>query len=235
MYDISLFSANKEEESEENYVILPKTFSKIDLSNCPEKRLRDYLEKRKIDQGIIDKFNIGYTNWNEYDYMMRNRIIIPSYDEYGDLNYWVGRDFTGIQKIKYKNCTADKKKIIFQESHINWDFDIVLCEGAIDCLYLPNSISLLGKGLYKDSFLFKELHKKACGNIIIVLDSDTNITETKRIYGLLNFGRLKNKVWYVRMDKYKDFGEAYEKDGKKGIIDILKNKKQFEEYELIFE
>lgn len=233
MYDINLFSAKKEEVDEDTYVILPKTFSKIDLSNCPDK-LKEYLDKRKIDQSIIDKFNLGYTSWNEYDRMMRNRIVIPSYDEYGDLNYWVGRDFTGTQKIKYKNCDADKKKIIFQESHINWDFDIILCEGAIDCLYPVNAISMLGKNLTKDSVLFTNIVKRANGNIIIILDSDTNIIETKRIYSLLNFGRLKNKIWYVRMDKYKDIGEVFENEGRKGVINTIKNKKQFEEYELIF-
>lgn len=232
MYDINLFSAKKEEE-DETFITLPRTFSKIDLSNCPD-TLRKYLEKRKIDQSIIDKFNIGYTSWNEYERMMRNRIIIPSYDEYGDLNYWVGRDFTGAQKIKYKNCNSDKKKIIFQESHINWDFDIILCEGAIDCLYPVNAISMLGKKLTKDTALFGSLTKRANGNIIIVLDSDTDITETKRIYSLLNFGRLKNKIWYVRMEKYKDIGEVYENEGKKGIINTIKNKLQFKEYELVF-
>ena len=232
MYDINLFSAKKEEE-DETFVALPKTFCKIDLKNCPDK-LREYLEGRKIDQSIIDRFNLGYTSWNEYDRMMRNRIVIPSYDEYGDLNYWVGRDFTGTQKIKYKNCDADKKKIIFQESHINWDFDIILCEGAIDCLYPVNAISMLGKRLSKDSMLFTTLLKRANGNIIIILDSDTDINETKRIYSLLNFGRLKNKIWYVRMDKYKDIGEVFEKEGKKGIINTIKNKEQFQEYELIF-
>lgn len=232
MYDINLFSAKKEEE-DETFITLPRTFSKIDLSNCPD-TLRKYLEKRKIDQNIIDKFNIGYTSWNEYERMMRNRIIIPSYDEYGDLNYWVGRDFTGTQKIKYKNCDSDKKKIIFQESHINWDFDIILCEGAIDCLYPVNAISMLGKKLTKDTALFGSLTKRANGNIIIVLDSDTDITETKRIYGLLNFGRLKNKIWYVRMEKYKDIGEVYENEGKKGVINTIKNKLQFKEYELVF-
>jgi len=232
MYDINLFSAKKEEENE-TFITLPRTFSKIDLSNCPD-TLRKYLEKRKIDQNIIDKFNIGYTSWNEYERMMRNRIIIPSYDEYGDLNYWVGRDFTGTQKIKYKNCDSDKKKIIFQESHINWDFDIILCEGAIDCLYPVNAISMLGKKLTKDTALFGSLTKRANGNIIIVLDSDTDITETKRIYGLLNFGRLKNKIWYVRMEKYKDIGEVYENEGKKGVINTIKNKLQFKEYELVF-
>ena len=36
------------------------------------------------------------------------------------------------------------------------------------------------------------------------------------------------------MDKYKDIGEVFENEGRKGIINTIKNKRQFEEYELIF-
>jgi aspartate carbamoyltransferase regulatory subunit len=78
--------------------------------------------------------------------------------------------------------------------------------------------------------LFHTLFKKANANIIITLDADTEIEETKRIYARLNNGRLKNKIKYIRLNKYKDFGEIYEKFGKKGIIKV-KNK-FFEETEV---
>lgn len=234
LYDINLYSHSYGEE-EEKIVRLPKTFTKIDINECKNRKLVEYLNKRKIDQHIINKFNLGYTTWDEEDMMMRNRLIIPSYDDYGDINYWVGRDFTGYHKtMKYKNCDANKKQIIFQESLINWDFDILLCEGAIDCLYPINAISLLGKSLKKDSALFSALHKKANGNIIIVLDADTDISETKMIYQTLNYGRLSGKIWYVRLNKMKDFGELYEKYGKRGIINAIRHKKQFNEIEFLF-
>jgi hypothetical protein len=78
------------------------------------------------------------------------------------------------------------------------------------------------------------LTKKANGNIYICLDSDTDISETKRIYRLLNKGRLKNKVYYIRMDLYKDFGETYEESGKQGLINIIAQAKKFSDFELIF-
>ena len=37
-----------------------------------------------------------------------------------------------------------------------------------------------------------------------------------------------------RMDKYKDFGEVYENEGKEGLMELLKTKKQFSEIELLF-
>ena len=219
----------------ETYVTLPKTFKKVDLEYCKNKKVVEYLTKRKIDQTIIDKFNIGYTTWDEEAYALRNRIIIPSYDAYGDLNYWVGRDFTGKSKSKYRNCDADKKEIIFQESLIDFDSDIILCEGAIDCLYPCNAISMLGKSLSKDSALYRTLIRKARGNIIICLDSDTDISETKRIYNLLNFGKLRDKIMYIRLTRLKDIGEIYEGYGKKGIVKAVRSAKKFSELELVFE
>ena len=238
MYDLSSFADffGKNIDSDGQIITLPKTFTKIDINTLRNKKLKEYLEKRGITQDIIDKYNIGYTQWDNEEKSLRNRIIVPSYDETGFLNYWVGRDFSGYEKaIKYKNCKADKKEIIFKESHINFDADIVLVEGIIDSIYLPNATPLMGKVLLKDSALYHKLYKNANAHIIICLDGDTTIEETKKIYNLLNVGRLRNKIKYISLkeSKYKDFGEIYECEGRKGIINILRESKKFDEIDLL--
>lgn len=215
---------------------LPSSYRQItDINKAPYK-VKNYLIGRNITQDIIDKFNIGYTVWDDDEFYWRNKIIVPSYDKFGELNYFVGRDYSGKAKAKYKNCNKDKKEIIFEESLINWDTPIVLVEGVFDSLVFPNTISMLGKILIKDSVLFKELYKKANSDIIIVLDGDTTIDETKHIYNALNFGRLRNKIYYIDMSKckYKDFSELFEKEGKFGIINAIRKRKQFKEIDLIF-
>lgn len=237
LYDLSSFSGI----TEENIIVkpelkLPKTYKPINLNGWCKQSVRDYLEKRKIDQKIIDKFHIGYTEWEEDEKDWSYRIIIPSYDNFGELNFYVGRDYTGNDKRpKYKNVKADRTNIIFQESLIDFDSDIILVEGAIDCIYGPNTIGLLGKTLRKDDYLYQQLRERANGKIIICLDADTKINEVKRIYTLLDFGKLKNKIWYIRLDGYKDFGEIYENLGKRGIIEAVQNARQFKEIDLIFE
>lgn len=248
LYSLDIFSDTTETIITKPILTLPKTFQKVNFSNS-DWRVIKYLKTRNIDQTIVNKFNIGYTTWEEKDKSWANRIIIPSYDEYGRLNYFVGRDFmqpkkkkdndistqiSSFTRIKYKNCDADKKEIVFQESLIDFDSDIVLVEGAIDCIYGNNTISLLGKSLTTDSAIFEALRKKSNGKIIICLDSDTKIEETKRIYTTLNFGRLKGKIWYIRLNKYKDFGELYEAFGKRGIIKAINGAKQFDEIELLW-
>lgn len=233
-YNIDLFKDNGD-MFEENYLKLPKTFTKIDIASCKDKQLKEYLAKRKITQDIIDEYNIGRTGWDGEDFAWRNRIIFPSYTPSGDLNYFIGRTYREKDKrIKYKNCDADKNKIILHEDKIQWDSDIYLVEGAIDCIYYPNSIGLMGKVLNNKMEVYNRLKERANANVIICLDGDTTIDEVKRIYKVLDKGRLRGRVKYIRLDDdYKDFGEIYEAKGKAGIIEAMKSAKTFSEFELL--
>ena len=95
----------------------------------------------------------------------------------------------------------------------------------------------MGKHLKSNTEVYNKLNEKANANIIICLDGDTTINEVKRIYKVLDKGRLKNKIKYIRLDTdeipYKDFGEIYEAEGKNGIIRTMKTAKQFTEMELL--
>lgn len=220
-----------------NVLTLPKTFRPITPQNCP-KKLNEFLLRRKIGYDIIEKFGLGYTGWDE-EPILKNRLVIPSYDKLGNLNFWVGRDYTGFnKKTKYYNCNVDKKKVVFLENKINYNADIVLVEGAIDALYGNNIIALLGKTLSQDSFLYQRLKEKANANITICLDSDTKEDETERIRALLDTGRLENRIRYIRLGTdelpYKDFGEIYESEGRKGIISALCQAKRFNNEKLFF-
>lgn len=220
---------------DEEEIKLPKTFTLIgDIKSLRNGKLKNFLEKRHITQEMVDTYHLGYTKWEDEEKNVRSRIIVPSYDKNGNLTYWTGRDFTGYDgRQKYLNVKADRKKIVFNEGLIEWDGDIVLVEGIIDSLVYPNCIPLMGKQLYNDSRLYDMLTQYSNGNIIICLDSDTEIAETKRIYRLLNKGRLRGRIRYIRMNEHKDFGEIFEKEGKQGLINVLAHAKQFTEFELL--
>jgi DNA primase len=228
------FTETLEKVKDKEPLKLPKTYRKINLKTCTDRYVLNYLKKRNIDQWTINRFKIGYTTWDEEDKSWANRLIIPSYDSAGNLNYFVGRDYmpqkpdSTFKRIKYKNCDADKKEIVFQESEINTDADITVVEGALDCIYGPNTASLLGKFLTKESELFKFLTERANAKVIICLDNDTKEEETLKICRLLNETRLTGRIWYIQMDEYKDFGEAFEKDGVKGITKVLRSAKKYD-------
>ena len=234
-FDLELFKDNGEIFSEQ-YLRLPKTFKKIDINTCKDNALLEFLKKRCINQEMIDYYNIGKTTWDEDDWSWRNRIVFPSYNAVGDLNYYVGRSYKDNDtRNKYKNCDADKFQIILHEDKIQWDADIYLVEGAIDCIYHPQALSMLGKALNKKSILYSTLFEKANANIIIVLDGDTTEDEIKRIYKLLDRGRLRGKIKYIRLGTdelpWKDFGEA--DGGKDSIIKCLRNQKTYTEIDLL--
>ena len=55
--------------------------------------------------------------------------------------------------MKYKNPTAAKDEIIFNESRIDWFKDVYLVEGAFDGFFLDNSIVMLGKKMIAEGAL----------------------------------------------------------------------------------
>ena len=99
---------------EKNYdtLRLPKDFKlATDGSqyHIPFREMRNYLKSRGITDEMIKKHNIGYSLEGDYAF----RIIIPSFDENGVLNYYTGRSWNPNSKSKYKNPEAEKDKIIF--------------------------------------------------------------------------------------------------------------------------
>ena len=73
-----------------------------------------------------------------------NRIIIPSYDSEGKLNYFVGRDFYN-SNFKYKNPPFPKDIVGF-DLYINWSLPIILTEGVFDAMSIrTNAIPMLSK------------------------------------------------------------------------------------------
>ncbi len=179
---------------------LPEGFTTFQDSNprfIPHIEAYKYLQSRGITDEMIDRYKIGYTVSGEFAY----RVIIPSYDKEGILNYFVGRAWVN-KKMKYKNpASVPKDEIIFNEQLLDWDKDIYLVEGAFDSFFLPNPLVMLGKKMSK--LIFETLYTKANANIIVCVDGDA-WDDGLRIYNELNGGRLYNKIKMVKLPKDKD-------------------------------
>lgn len=178
---------------------LPEGFKTFEESNprfIPHIEAKKYLSTRGIDDNIIKKYNIGYTVDGDFAY----RIIVPSYDSENNLNYFIARSWVP-RKMKYKNPTAEKDKIIFNEHLIDWEKDVYLVEGVFDGFFLDNSIPMLGKKI--SSLLFETLYNKAKGNITICTDGDA-WSDGLKIYHELNGGELYNRIKIVKLPKDKD-------------------------------
>lgn len=189
----------KKEDIKRPKLRLPEGYTKFKDSNprfIPHTEAYRYLTSRGITDEIIEKYNIGYTVKGDFAY----RVIVPSYNSLGVLNYFIARSWVP-KKMKYKNPTVPKDEIIFNENIINWEEDIYLCEGVFDSFFLPNPAVMLGKSISK--LLFETLYLKAQKNVIICTDGDAWVDGVK-LYNELNGGRLYNKIKIIKLPKDKD-------------------------------
>lgn len=189
----------KKDEQKKIRLRLPEGYTKFEDSNprfIPHTEAYNYLKSRGINEDIIKKYKIGYTVKGDFAY----RIIVPSYNNEGYLNYFVARAWTN-KKMKYKNPSTPKDQIIFNERLIDWEKDIFLVEGVFDSFFLDNSLVLLGKKM--SHLIFESLYNRANANIVICCDGDA-WEDGLKIYNELNGGRLYNKVKIVKLPADKD-------------------------------
>lgn len=211
---------------------LPASFKSISEQYYAPKAVKDYLSSRGIGENIIKNYNIGYSEWDKENPRASFRIYIPSYDKFGEINYWTGRDYLGKSKQKYYNPKTERKDIIFNENKICWDADITLVEGPFDHIVVPNSIPLLGKNLNTDFKLYWEILDKANANINLWLDGDAFAT-IKKLYQELNHGKLYNRIRYIPSTDDLDPSKIYEQWGGKGIIEFLRRARKISPTEII--
>ena len=179
---------------------LPESFTLFKDSSpvYPVRRqAMNYLKSRGITDEMIEKFGIGFCDKGDH----AGRIVIPSYDKKGELNYYIARSWNPTSKAKYKNPEAEKDKIIFWENLIDWNKDIYLVEGAFDGLFLDNPIPMLGK--HMSELLFETIYKNAKANVIICLDGDAWQNAVK-LYHELNGGELYQKIKILKLPMDQD-------------------------------
>ena len=167
MVDETSYGYESKEVKKEGKVELPKEFLSLVYKHPSPvyKNAMMYLQRRGITYEDILKYNIGYCDQGLYT----NRVIIPSYSEDGQLNFFVGRDIFE-SKMKYRNSPTPKNVVGF-ELFINWDEPIVLCEGPFDAIAIKrNAIPLFGKTILSN--LRRKIIEKKVKHIYISLDRD---------------------------------------------------------------
>ena len=179
-------------------VEIPREFVTLTNNQAPATGLYaiKYLLKRGVTRADILKWKIGYCFEGEY----RNRIIIPSFDEDGDCNYFIARSYIG-DSYKYKNPRASKD-IVFNDLFIDWNSDLVLVEGVFDALVAGNAVPILGSTLRSGSDLLRKIVRNDTP-IYIALDPDAVEKERRIIKMLL---RYDVELYKIDVSDYEDVG-----------------------------
>ena len=211
------------EEDEKEYapVKLPEEmilFSQMDTTKPEHLEAYNYLVlDRKIIRDMILKYRLGFCISGKY----QKRVIIPSYDAYGEVSYFVGRSYDVKEKRKYLNPISDKDKIIFNEGLVNWDSTVYLCEGVFDALSLPNAIPMLGKTI--STTLYMKL-KEMKPDIIVLLDPDAYKNSIELYYKLHTlYVNCEEKVRIVKLPTMEDIDELRRNQGIDEVIKSLRS------------
>ena len=162
------YRINVKQDVKQVILTLPEEYRPLWISKkTPDyKNAIHYLSGRGITIFDILKYRIGYCEAGRYS----GKIIIPSYDCDGQLNYFVSRAFYKSDSQKHKNPDVSKDIIGFDMT-INWSQPIVLCEGAFDAIAVKrNAIPLFGKII--QPALQKKIIEKRVKDIYICLDAD---------------------------------------------------------------
>ena len=214
-----VYGDEPEYDSKDEYVAklqLPSEFKQLHFKPNgfqPEyNQAINYLKKRGITQADIVKYNIGYCS----DGLYFGRIIVPSYDGNGELNYFIARSYYKDEPYKYKNPPVSRDVIVF-ENQINWNEPITLVEGVFDSFSVKrNVIPLLGKFLL--SKLKNKIMEKGVTDVTIMLDSDAVDDSTKHTQWFMKNGIKVRNI--IPTDK--DAGEM----GFEKVNELLKGAKE---------
>ena len=132
----SIFEKRVAEKEEEQLpaIALPDNFrllATLNGSADPDLRAcKNYLLTRGFAQKDLWYFRLGAVSSGRY----RRRIIIPSFDSEGVLNYFTARSIDTDAGRKYINPRVKRSEIIFNEMNIDWTKELTIVEGPFDLM-----------------------------------------------------------------------------------------------------
>jgi DNA primase len=217
------YDTQKEKETQHG-LSLPKCYKPLykHSDSLVRKHALKYLKQRGITQREIIRYQIGYCD----DGLYQNRVIVPSYDKDGNLNYFVARDIFPDSKMKYKNPPVSRDIIPF-ELFVSWEHPIVLCEGVFDAIAIKrNAIPLLGKVPSKK--LIMKIIESKVQYIYIALDKDAKEDSLKLAEFMINYGKY---VYLLNLDKkdpsemgFREFWGTADNSKQTGFSDLIRSR-----------
>ena len=164
----------------EQKLALPSDFQLLATANIDDPDVKAawrYLYSRGLSEREAWYFKFGISS----EMRWKRRIVMPSFDSRGDLNYFTARAIDKGKKPKYDNPDVDKNPVVFNEINLNWEKRLVLCEGPFDLVKCPdNATSLLGSDLDERHEIFNKILLHGTP-IALALDGDMWYTKTPRM------------------------------------------------------
>jgi len=164
----------------EEHLHLPSSFKLLaiqDMSNLSLEAAAslNYLSGRfgeELRQSQNDKLWYWKFGISTEDNAFANRVIMPSFDVDGNVNYFTGRTILSHIHPKYLNPNVFREDIVFNEINVDWSEPLTIVEGPFDLIKCnTNATCLLGSELTTEYKLFLMIIKHKTP-VILALDSD---------------------------------------------------------------
>lgn len=201
-------------------VKLPDDFRLLSLSSSILPNVKaplEYLRKRGVTRNDVLYYKLGISNEKRW----RRRIIMPSFDENGIINYFVARNYDlDDRRSKYDNPDSNKNDIIFNQINIDWTKRLVICEGPFDLMKCGDNVAcLLGSDISLSSKLFSEIAINQTP-ISLALDSDMWSTKIPKIVKKLQSFNIDVNV--VDLREFGDPGSMTKQQFKNALHNAVK-------------
>lgn len=175
----------------------------------------NYLKRRKVSEEVINEFGYIYNQGSEYN----KTIFIPFYED-GELVYFITRDFTNKNDLRYNfPHGVNSKNYVYNIDKI--ENEVFIFEGVFDAIALDKQVgtAILSADLGKRQAI--KILNKAPKKIIFVPDNDETGKETleKNIFLLLKYKppSLAFEIFIYEIKNYKDFSKLKEETGQNYI------------------
>jgi DNA primase len=187
------------EKAPEADVSLPKEFRLIDeLESKDRGNIYAYLESRHLPRRIVDKAKIGYCP----DGKFWGYIILPVFDEEGNVVYWQGRRFKNREPKFWNPKSSKKSEMLYCISRSRRPKILVLVESVINTLTLESLesgktmiVGILGKSLSEEQRDQILAYEKWIASIVIALDGDARrdaVSIAEKFLGILPVVKIAN-------------------------------------------
>jgi DNA primase len=201
-----LFQKEEKEEKRETILSMPegfKTLTRPSNSRSYRAALR-YLSNRGIEKIDILRWKMGYCDSGKF----KDRIIIPSFNLDGNLNYYIARTYADNYK-RYLNPSVSRD-IVFNELNVDFDREITIVEGVFDAIKASNAVPILGSTIRETSKLFKKILQNDTP-VLLALDPDASKKTNSIRKLILKYGI---EVRQIKYQDRRDLGEMTKQEVK---------------------
>lgn len=151
--------------------------SNLGTGNKPVNDAWKYLQSRGVTESELWYWKFGITDYKPKpdEQNLRFRVIVPSFDEEGNLNYFSARSYwKNLKGAKYSNPDVPRESIIFNEMNIDWKQELTIVEGVFDLIKCnENATCLLGSSMDKTYALFQKVVKEETP-VLLAFDNDAH-------------------------------------------------------------